>query len=125
MVTVGSVYIQTHEIPSKQILNELLEYLKSVQHPIKGLFLRYYYLKSMKDRLPDTGSEFEGEGGNIDDALSILFKNLSEMNKLWIRLKTKREKERSDLKFLISESISRISNLEGVNNEKYQTQVFP
>ena len=125
MVTVGSVFIQTHEIASKQILSELLEYLKSVQHPIKGLFLRYYYLKTMKDRLPDTGSEYEGEGGSIDDALDILFRNLSEINKLWIRLKTKREKERVDLKTLISESISRISNLEGVNNDKYLTHVFP
>ena len=79
----------------------------------------------MKDRLPDTGSEYEGEGGSIDDALDILFRNLSEINKLWIRLKTKREKERVDLKTLISESISRISNLEGVNNDKYLTHVFP
>lgn len=41
------------------------------------------------------------------------------MNKLWIRLKVKREKERVDVKVLISECISRISNLEGVNCEKY------
>jgi len=73
----------------------------------------------MKDRLPDTGSEFNGEGGDIDDALRVLFKSLSEMNKLWIRLKAKREKERADVKFLISECMSRISNLEGVNLEKY------
>jgi len=32
--------------------------LKAVQNPLRGLFLRYYFLKMCKDRLPDTGSEF-------------------------------------------------------------------
>lgn len=36
--------------------------------------------------LPDTGSEFEGEGGNISDALEFLLLNFTEMNKLWVRM---------------------------------------
>lgn len=50
------------------------------------MFIRYYFLKLCKDRLPDTGSEYEGVGGNIDDAIEIILRNLSEMNKLWIRM---------------------------------------
>lgn len=53
---------------------------------MKGLFIRYFLLKSIKDKLPDKGSVYEGEGGNVEDAIEILLKNLSEMNKLWARL---------------------------------------
>jgi vacuolar protein sorting-associated protein 35 len=34
--------------------------IKSVQHPTRGLFLRYYFLKMCKDRLPDKDSEYAG-----------------------------------------------------------------
>ena len=39
-----------------------------------------------KERLPDKGSEYEGEGGDINDAIEIIIINLSEMNKLWVRM---------------------------------------
>jgi vacuolar protein sorting-associated protein 35 len=36
--------------------------------------------------LPDTGSDYEGEGGNITDAIEFLLINFTEMNKLWVRM---------------------------------------
>ena len=60
MVTVGSVYIETKEAPAKEILKDLIEMAKGIQHPVRGLFFRYYMLKKLKDRLPDKGSKFEG-----------------------------------------------------------------
>lgn len=60
LITVGSVYIQTHEIGATEILTDLLDLVKGVQLPQHGLFIRYYFLKMCKDRLPDKGSEFEG-----------------------------------------------------------------
>ena len=39
-----------------------------------------------KGLLPDTGSEFEGEGGTIHDAVDFLLLNFTEMNKLWVRM---------------------------------------
>ena len=59
-ITVGSVLIESLEIPSKEILRDVLVMVKAIQHPIKGLFLRYYMLKAMKDKFPDKGSKFEG-----------------------------------------------------------------
>lgn len=56
LITVGSVYIQSHEQGSEKILDDLIEMMKAVQNPLRGLFLRYYFLKMCKDRLPDTGS---------------------------------------------------------------------
>ncbi len=48
LITVGSVYIQTHEVGANKILTDLLEMIKAVQHPLRGLFLRYYFLKMCK-----------------------------------------------------------------------------
>ena len=36
--------------------------------------------------LPDVGSEFEGDGGSISDAIEFLLVNFTEMNKLWVRM---------------------------------------
>mgnify|MGYP000954941700 FL=1 len=60
LITVGSVYIASKDIPAKTILNDLSEMIKGVQHPIKGLFIRYYLLKMCKDKLPDIDSQYEG-----------------------------------------------------------------
>lgn len=84
-----------------------------------------------KDRLPDKDSEYFGEGGDVDDCINVITRNLSEMNKLWIRMsgksrdKPRREKERIDLKITVGENIHRLSSLEGVNSEIYQTTVLP
>lgn len=38
-----------------------------------------------QDKLPDTGSGFEGEGGDINDAFDFIFTNFNESNRLWVR----------------------------------------
>lgn len=86
MVTVGSVYIESHEAKSKEILSDLLECIKGVQNPLKGLFLRYYFLMLCKDKLPDVGNQYEGEGGDLNDSINCILKNLTEMNNLWVRM---------------------------------------
>jgi vacuolar protein sorting-associated protein 35 len=41
----------------------------------------------MKDKLPDAGSEYEGpENGDVNDAIDFILQNMSEMNRLWVRL---------------------------------------
>ena len=106
--------------------------VKGVQQPVHGLFLRYYLLKSMKEKLPDKGTPYEGEGGDIDDAVSFIVSNLSEMNRLWGRLglgagkdKQKRELERKELRVTVGENIIRLSSLEGLNIKVYETSVQP
>ena len=39
-----------------------------------------------QDKLPDTGSGFEGEGGDINDAFEFIFTNFNESNRLWVGL---------------------------------------
>ena len=63
-------------------------------------------------------------GGDVNDSINCILKNLTEMNNLWIRMqgnkeKSKREKERVDLKITVGENLSRLSKLQGVNKEIY------
>ena len=47
-MTVGTVYIKAKNIPTKDILKDLVEMCRGVQHPLRGLFLRNYLLQSIK-----------------------------------------------------------------------------
>ena len=42
LLTVGSVYITSKEAAAKDILTDLVEMCRGVQHPMRGLFLRNY-----------------------------------------------------------------------------------
>lgn len=42
LVTVAGVYIKSMEAPARDILKDLVEMSKGVQHPMRGLFLRNY-----------------------------------------------------------------------------------
>lgn len=56
----GSVYIKSKEAPAKDLLKDLVEMCRGVQHPLRGLFLRSYLSQISRDKLPDIGSEYEG-----------------------------------------------------------------
>jgi len=43
MITAASVLIDSGEMTTQTIIKDLVCYLKGVQHPFRGLFLRYYF----------------------------------------------------------------------------------
>ena len=53
LITVGTVYIKSNELSRKDILKDLVEMCRGVQHPLRGLFLRNYLLQCTKNVLPD------------------------------------------------------------------------
>ena len=133
MVTAGSLVIANEPKSSEEIVFDLLGMIKGVQNPIRGLFVRYYLLKRLKDKLPDKDNIYLKEGGKFEDTLKFLIQNMDEMNRLWIRLsadvmgneKTLRDKERNELKILVGESINRLSSLDGLTIELYEKEVLP
>jgi len=133
LITVGSVYIESQQVPAMEIIFDLLQMVKGVQNPLRGLFLRYYFLKMVKDKLPDKCSEYEQENSTFQDTLKFILQNLEEMNRLWIRLSTGcsgnekvlRERERNELKVLVGENITRLSSLNGLTIEIYKEEVLP
>ena len=90
LITVGTVYIKTNEYSRKDILRDLVEMCRGVQHPLRGLFLRNYLLQCTRNVLPDTlepGQFAEGQDpGRIDDSIDFIQLNFAEMNKLWVRM---------------------------------------
>ena len=123
----GAVYIQTQEAPTREILVDMVEMCRGVQHPTRGLFLRNYLSQVTKNRLPDINSPNQNLG-TVSDAISFVLVNFAEMNKLWVRLqhqgvskeRERREKERKELRILVGTNLVRLSQLDGVDLEMYQ-----
>ncbi|KAF4364661.1 hypothetical protein CsatB_004982 [Cannabis sativa] len=133
LCTVGSVYIKSKEAPAKDVLKDLVEMCRGIQHPVRGLFLRSYLSQVSRDKLPDIGSEYEGDADTVVDAVEFVIQNFTEMNKLWVRMqhqgpareKEKREKERSELRDLVGKNLHVLSQIEGIDLEMYKESVLP
>ena len=133
LITVASLYMEEKPKSCRDIIFDLLNMVKGVQNPIRGLFVRYYLLKMIKDKLPDIDNEYLSDGGTFEDTIKFILQNLEEMNRLWIRLsygisqneKIIREKERNELKILVGENITRLSSLNGMTNELYENTILP
>lgn len=136
LITVGVVYIKANELSRKDILKDLVEMCRGVQHPLRGLFLRNYLLTCTKNVLPDVEQEArtgDYEAGTVSDSIDFIQLNFSEMNKLWVRMqhqghtrnREKRERERQELRILVGTNLVRLSQLECIDIHKYQKGVLP
>ncbi len=133
MVAAGASVIEDDPKQCKEIITDLLGMLKGVQSPTRGLFTRHFFMKIIKDKLPDKGNNYESEICTTDDTIGFILQNLEEMARLWRRLsdntvgeeKTLRERERHDLKILIGENINRLTSLEGLSSELYKDKILP
>ncbi|KAK6508460.1 Vacuolar protein sorting-associated protein 35 [Arthrobotrys conoides] len=128
MITVGTVYMSIEDAPVKEIMKDMMEMSRGVQHPIRGLFLRYYLSGQAREHLP-TGLG-DGPEGNLTDSISFVLNNFVEMNKLWVRLqhqghsreREKRSQERKELQLLVGSNLVRLSQL--VDLEAYKKTIL-
>ena len=133
LITVGAVYIKSGEAPAKDILKDLVEMTKGVQHPMRGLFLRNYLSHATREKLPDAGSEYDEAGGTVENSIDFILQNFAETNRLWVRMqnqgptkdKKRREKERQELRILVGTNLVRLSHLDGVDVGTYRETVLP
>jgi vacuolar protein sorting-associated protein 35 len=133
MITAGTVYIRSRRAPAISVLKDMCEMCRGVQNPTRALFLRYYLLQKTTRLLPEEGSPFEGEGGDVADAMHFLLENTVEMIRLWVRMqsavdgksKKRRVKERREIRQVVSTAIDRLANLEGLNIEMYAGEILP
>ncbi|RYE99037.1 MAG: hypothetical protein EOO41_01625, partial [Methanobacteriota archaeon] len=129
MITVCSLMIRTYPSCASTSLADILNMVKGVQHPQRGLFLRYYLIQKCKDKLPDAGTAYDGVGGSVHDAISFLIANFAEMNRLWVRMqhyggnrnRKRRERERQELGSLIGSCLSNLGALNGLTLPIYET----
>ncbi|KDE02463.1 hypothetical protein MVLG_06982 [Microbotryum lychnidis-dioicae p1A1 Lamole] len=131
MITVGTVYMSIPDAPVKEIMKDMMEMTRGVQHPTRGLFLRHYLSGMTRDYLP-VGDD-PGPGGNLQDSIGFVLTNFIEMNKLWVRLqhsglsrdRERRDMERRELRILVGTNLVRLSQLEGVDLEMYRRSILP
>ncbi|KAF8525127.1 vacuolar protein sorting-associated protein 35 [Hysterangium stoloniferum] len=131
MITVGAVYMSIPGAPVKEIMKDMMEMSRGVQHPTRGLFLRHYLSGQTRDHLP-VGID-SGVAGNLQDSITFVLTNFIEMNKLWVRLqhqghsrdREKREMERRELRILVGTNLVRLSQLEGVDLDMYERTILP
>lgn len=124
MITVGTVYMSIEDAPVKEIMKDMMEMSRGVQHPIRGLFLRYYLTGQARDHLPQGSGD--GPEGNLQDSINFILTNFVEMNKLWVRLqhqghsreREQRTKERQELQLLVGSNLVRLSQLVDLENYK-------
>nr|XP_012216227.1 PREDICTED: vacuolar protein sorting-associated protein 35 isoform X4 [Linepithema humile] len=132
LITVGLVYIKTTPGLKRDLLRDLVEMCRGVQHPLRGLFLRNYLLQCTRNILPDV-TEGDDEDGTVRDSIDFVLMNFAEMNKLWVRMqhqghsrdKERREREREELRILVGTNLVRLSQLESVTLDKYKKLVLP
>ncbi|CAJ0920055.1 unnamed protein product, partial [Mesorhabditis belari] len=136
MITVGVVYMKLMPQMRAELLNDLVEMSRGVQHPLRGLFLRHYLLQVTKSLLPDAAEGVEPAipgSGTVRDTIDFIKLNFSEMNKLWVRQqhqgpskeREKRERERMELRILVGTNLVRLSQLEHLTQEVYEKEVLP
>ncbi|EFX02169.1 vacuolar sorting protein 35 [Grosmannia clavigera kw1407] len=128
MVTVGTAYMSIEGAPVKELMKDMMDMSRGVQHPVRGLFLRYYLSGQARDSLPM--SDGDGPEGNLQDSISFILTNFVEMNKLWVRLqhqghsreREQRTQERKELQLLVGTNIERLSQL--VDLETYKNTIL-
>ncbi|KAL0276752.1 UNVERIFIED_CONTAM: hypothetical protein PYX00_004258 [Menopon gallinae] len=133
LITVGLVYVKTNSCVKRDILKDLVEMCRGVQHPLRGLFLRNYLLQCTRNFLPDVMETADESEGTVRDSVDFILMNFAEMNKLWVRMqhqghsrdRERREREREELRILVGTNLVRLSQLESVNFEEYQKMVLP
>ncbi|BAO40913.1 vacuolar protein sorting-associated protein 35 [Kluyveromyces marxianus DMKU3-1042] len=127
MITVGVSFMQTKDCPAEEVLKDMIEMCRGVQHPIRGLFLRYYLSQRTKQSLTTDIS--------LDKKFDVQFiiTNFIEMNKLWVRLQHQgplrerdiRTKERKELQILIGSNLVRLSQILDDSFILYKNEVLP
>ncbi|MBE3045629.1 hypothetical protein IMZ48_24400, partial [Candidatus Bathyarchaeota archaeon] len=128
MITVGTAYMSIPDAPVKELMKDMMDMSRGVQHPIRGLFLRYYLSGQARDYLP--AGDGDGPEGNLQDSINFVLTNFVEMNKLWVRLqhqghsreREQRMRERKELQLLVGSNIVRLSQL--VDLETYKTSIL-
>lgn len=138
MITVGTVYMGVKDAPVKEIMTDMMEMSRGVQHPIRGLFLRYYLSQRTKDLLPTKFADEETKEeamnkGDLNDSVQFILTNFVEMNKLWVRWQhqghssehSKRVQERKELQVLVGSNLVRLSQLDEIDSTYYKEKILP
>lgn len=132
MALTGCCCVDARELSLSELIEDLIEMARAIQHPLKSIVLRHYMLMQMRDRLPARGRPVPAE--LTDSCTSFLLRNLGDSTRLWVRMQrmqtAKREdpdqeKPRDELIPTITDNLTRLSTLSGLELEMYTKSVLP
>jgi len=139
LITVASICLKVHRNEHEEtmrILFDLVSLTKGVQHPTRGLFLRNYLSQVSRLVIPDVPENVDAH--SLDDhpivkrAVDFVLQNFAEMTRLWVRMqhqgavrdRTRRERERLQLRMLVGTNLRRLSELNVVSAAVYKAYVL-
>ncbi|ORM39400.1 Vacuolar protein sorting-associated protein 35B [Babesia sp. Xinjiang] len=131
LIMTASHCIREGMASSKEILSDVTELCRGVQHPVRGLFLRYFLIQICKDKLPD--SDCDNPNGT-SESFEFLMGNFKESVRLWVRLndgctslmdQRRRDKQRLELGLLVGANLVRMAQLERLDSEFYTNIALP
>jgi vacuolar protein sorting-associated protein 35 len=110
MVVAGSILARSPGCPpgirARDVLFDLAEMAKGVQHPLRGLFLRAFLCQRARPVLcppvPAAGGAFGASFSSstppppppsVEDAVDFLLANFVESNKLWVRMQQQQQQQ--------------------------------
>lgn len=81
-ICVASAWVrsETASLDIKWILEDLKEAVRCVQCPIRGLFLRYYLLQVLRDKLPDATEEDQSNNNTMNDMMAPSLEEEGQLN---------------------------------------------
>jgi vacuolar protein sorting-associated protein 35 len=109
-IIVGIKLFEKNTCP--EILDDLIELVKGVQHPLRGLFLRFFLNKAVKNLHQE----------NSFESIEFILKNLGVMNLMWSRIEDLEQREA--LQVTVGENVERLSVV-CTDLELYFDLVFP
>lgn len=127
MIVIGTAHMATNSSSTKDIMKDMIEMCRGVQHPVRGLFLRHHLSQRLKNLYPMATID------DFNDTVDFLITNFIEMNKLWVRLQHQghsserelRYQERKELKILVGSNLVRLSQVvDDFSSENYSPQQF-
>lgn len=129
MITVGTAFMETGDAPIQEVLKDMLEMTKGVQHPLRGLFLRYYLGQRTGPFITQPNINSSDLSFNVRFTLT----NFIEMNKLWVRCQhqghsrdlQKRTEERVQLETIVGSSILRLSQIDAIGVSLFRDEILP
>lgn len=133
LILCGIIHIKSKKIKPSIILNDIIQFIKGIQNPIRGLFIHDYLIHKIRHILPDINNDYKSEGESTEFSINYILTNLSDMNNLWCKMipsaKSRnielKNNERNDVKMLIGSNLDKLSHLDGLSLELYKNCVLP
>ncbi|KAK1443435.1 vacuolar sorting protein 35 [Babesia gibsoni] len=131
LIMAGSHRIRANSSLSNEILKDITELCRGIQHPVRGLFLRYFLVQMCKDSFPDV--VLKNREGTIQ-SFEFLLLNFKESVRLWVRMNSgsvnlidqrRKNKERTELGLLVGSNLVRMAQLDGLDAEFYTELALP